>query len=85
MVVYQNAECGMGAHKEHYVSDFYKKLLMSYNNIYPQFRNKYLLQNKDIFKSGYKEKQDGIWVEKGMGSMCYFRLIENQIPFVVHH
>jgi hypothetical protein len=77
----KNAECGMGAQKEHYVSDFYKKLLMSYNNIYPQFRNKYLLQNKDIFKSGYKEKQDGIWVEKGMGSMCYFRLIEKPDTF----
>ena len=78
---YAHSETGMGAQKEHYVSDFYKKLLLTYNNIYPQFRNNYLLQNKDLFTGGYKIKEEGIWVERGTGSMMYFRLIEKPDTF----
>jgi len=78
---YEEAEVGMGAQKEHYVSDFRKKLLLTYNNIHPQFRNNWLLNNKDLFTSGWKEKENGIWVEKGLGSLSYFRLIEKPDTF----
>jgi hypothetical protein len=78
---FPQSECGMGAQKEKYVSDFYNKLLLTYNNISPQFRNNYLLQNKDIFTSGWKEKENGIWIEKGLGSLLYFRLIQKPDEF----
>lgn len=78
---YPGSENGMGAQKEHYVSDFYKKLLLSYNNIYPQFRNNYLLKNDKLFTGGYKVKEEGIWVDKGTGSLLYFRLIEQPDTF----
>ena len=78
---YPGAENGMGAQKEHYVSDFYKKLLLTYNNIHPRFRNHWLLKNDVLFKGGYKEKENGIWVDKGTGSMTYFRLIEKPDTF----
>jgi len=78
---YEDAEIGMGAQKQHYVSDFRKKMLLSYNNIYPQFRNNWLLNNADLFTSGWKEKEEGVWVEKGMGSLMYFRLIEKPDTF----
>jgi len=78
---YEGSETGMGAQKEHYVSDFYKKLLLTYNNIPPQFRNNYLLQNSSLFQGGYKEKENGIWIERGTGSLMYYRLIEKPDTF----
>jgi hypothetical protein len=75
------SENGMGAQIESYVSDFYKKLLLTYNNIYPQFRNQWLLQNSALFKGGYKEKEDGVWIEKGSNSQIYFRLIDKPDKF----
>jgi hypothetical protein len=78
---YQQSESGMGAQKEHYVSDFRDKLLLTYNNIRPEFRNHFLINNSDLFTSGWKEKENNIWVEKGMGGRLYFRLIEKPDTF----
>ena len=63
---YPNSQNGLGAQKEEYVQDFRKKILLSYNELPPQFRNKILHNNEDIMMSGYKQKEGGIWVEKGL-------------------
>lgn len=78
---YAHSENGLGAQREDYVQDFRKKLLLSYNELPPQLRNKVLHNNEEIFMSGYKEKEDGIWVEKGMKSMIHFRVMEKPNAF----
>jgi len=78
---YADSENGLGAQKEDYVQDFRKKLLLSYNELPPQLRNKILHNNEEILMSGYKEKEDGIWLEKGMKSMIHFRVMEKPNAF----
>jgi hypothetical protein len=78
---YAHSENGLGAQKEDYVQDFRKKLLLSYNELPPQLRNKVLHNNEEILMSGYKEKEDGIWVERGMKSMIHFRVMEKPNAF----
>ena len=78
---YSHSENGLGAQREDYVQDFRKKMLLSYNELPPQLRNKILHNNEEIFMSGYKEKDDGIWVEKGMKSMVHFRVMEKPNAF----
>ena len=78
---YPHSENGLGAQREDYVQDFRKKMLLSYNELPPQLRNKILHNNEEIFMSGYKEKDDGIWVEKGMKSMVHFRVMEKPNAF----
>lgn len=78
---YSHSENGLGAQREDYVQDFRKKMLLSYNELPPQLRNKILHNNEEIFMSGYKEKEDGIWVEKGMKSMIHFRVMEKPNAF----
>ena len=57
---YAHSENGLGAQKEDYVQDFRKKMKLSYSELPPEFRNKILHDNEEIFMSGYKEKIDGI-------------------------
>ena len=78
---YPHSENGLGAQREDYVQDFRKKMLLSYNELPPQLRNKVLHNNEEIFMSGYKEKEDGIWVEKGMKSIVHFRVMEKPNAF----
>jgi len=78
---YSHSENGLGAQREDYVQDFRKKMLLSYNELPPQLRNKVLHNNEEIFMAGYKEKEDGIWVEKGMKSMVHFRVMEKPNAF----
>lgn len=78
---FEQSEVGMGAQKEHYVADFRNKLLLTYNNIHPAFRNHHLINNSDLLSSGWREKQNGIWVDEGMGGQIYFRLIEKPDTF----
>jgi len=78
---YPHSENGLGAQKEDYVQDFRKKMLLSYNELPPQFRNKILHNNEEIFMSGYKEKENGIWMEKGTKSMVHFRVMEKPNAF----
>lgn len=78
---YSHSENGLGAQKEDYVQDFRKKLLLSYNELPSEFRNKILHNNEELLMSGYKEKEDGIWVEKGMKSMIHFRVMDKPNAF----
>jgi len=78
---YKHSENGLGAQKEDYVQDFRKKMLLSYNELPPQLRNKILHNNEELFMSGYKKKEDGIWVEKGTKSMIHFRVMEKPNAF----
>lgn len=78
---YSHSENGLGAQKEDYVQDFRKKMLLSYNELPPQLRNKILHNNEELFMSGYKKKEDGIWVEKGTKSMIHFRVMEKPNAF----
>jgi hypothetical protein len=78
---FPHSENGLGAQKEDYVQDFRKKMLLSYNELPPQFRNKILHNNEEIFMSGYKEKENGIWMERGTKSMIHFRVMEKPNAF----
>jgi hypothetical protein len=78
---FPHSENGLGAQKEDYVQDFRKKLLLSYNELPPELRNKILHNNEELFMSGYKEKQDGIWIERGTKSMIHFRVMEKPNAF----
>jgi hypothetical protein len=78
---FPHSENGLGAQKEEYVQDFRKKLLLSYNELPNALRNKILHNNEDIMMSGYKEKENGIWVEKGMKSMMHFRVMDKPNAF----
>lgn len=78
---FPHSENGLGAQKEDYVQDFRKKLLLSYNELHPQLRNKILHNNEELLMAGYKEKEDGIWVEKGVKSMIHFRVMEKPNAF----
>ena len=78
---YPHSENGLGAQREDYVQDFRKKLIMSYNELPPELRNKVLHNNEELLMSGYKEKVDGIWLEKGTKSMIHFRVMEKPNAF----
>jgi hypothetical protein len=79
--LYQESECGVGSQADNYVMDFRKKMLMSYFELPKEFRNKILHNNEDVFMSGYKEKIDGEWLEKGYKSQIYWRTIDRPDAF----
>jgi len=78
---YSHSENGLGAQREDYVQDFRKKMLLSYNELPPELRNKILHNNEELFMSGYKEKENGIWIEKGTKAMVHFRVMEKPNAF----
>lgn len=78
---YSHSENGLGAQKEEYVQDFRKKLLLSYNELPNYLKNAMLHNNEDIMMSGYKQKENGIWVERGMKSMLHFRVMDKPNAF----
>jgi len=78
---YAHSENGLGAQREDYVQDFRKKMMMSYMELPPELRGKLLHNNEELLMSGYKEKENGIWVEKGMKSMVHFRVMEKPNAF----
>ena len=78
---YKHSENGLGAQREDYVQDFRKKMLLSYNELPPELRNKILHNNEELFMSGYKEKENGIWIEKGTKAMVHFRVMEKPNAF----
>ncbi len=79
--LYPQSECGVGSQKENYVSDFKNKMMMSYYELPPEMQNKTLLNNSDVFKSGYREKTDGKWIDKGFLSQVYWRVIDKPDAF----
>ena len=78
---YPHSENGLGAQKEEYVQDFRKKLLLSYNELPSYLKNAMLHNNEDIMMSGYKQKEGGIWVERGMKTMIHFRVMDKPNAF----
>lgn len=78
---YPHSENGLGAQKEDYVQDFRKKMLLSYNELPSKLQNKILHNNEELFMSGYKEKENGIWMERGTKSMIHFRVMEKPNAF----
>jgi hypothetical protein len=80
-VCYPHSENGLGAQREDYVQDFRKKMLLSYNELPPQLQNKILHNNEELFMSGYKEKENGIWIERGTKSLIHFRVMEKPNAF----
>jgi hypothetical protein len=78
---FRNSESGIGAQQAHYVEDFRRKLLLTYNSLPSELRNKTLHANEDILVSGYKEKVDGVWVEKGQTSKLHFRTMDKPDAF----
>lgn len=78
---YTASENGIGAQRDSFVEDFRKKLLMTYNALPPELRNKTLHSNEDIIMSGFKKKIDGQWVEKGHKSMIHFRTMDKPDVF----
>ena len=78
---YGHSENGLGAQKEEYVQDFRKKLMLSYSELPKYLQNKMLRDNEDIMMSGYKQKENGIWIEKGMKSMLHFRVMDKPGAF----
>jgi len=78
---YAHSENGLGAQREDYVQDFRRKLLLSYNELPPELRNKILHNNDEILMSGYKEKIEGTWLEKGTKSVIHFRVMEKPNAF----
>ena len=77
----ENSESGIGAQTENYVSDFRRKMMLSYNQLPAQLRLQVLRNREDILMSGYKEKVDGVWIEKGFLSKVHFRVMENPDAF----
>ena len=75
------SENGVGAQTEGYVNDFKFKLMLTYNMLPQELRNRWLINNAKLLKSGYKEKIDGDWVEKGFMSQLYFRIMEKPDAF----
>jgi hypothetical protein len=78
---YSNSENGIGAQHSNYVEDFRKKLILTYSTLPKELRLKTLRQDDDILMSGYKEKVDGAWVEKGRKSMIHFRTMDKPDAF----
>jgi hypothetical protein len=79
--LYPDSENGIGAQMEHYVQDFRKKMMMSYYALPTEMRSQTLHNNELILQSGYKEKEEGQWVEKGMKSMIHFRVMDKPDAF----
>ena len=80
-ICYAHSENGIGAQKELYVQDFKKKMMLSYNSLPKQLRNKVLRDNEELLMSGYKVKEDGVWIDEGMMSMVHFRTMDNPGAF----
>jgi hypothetical protein len=76
-----NSENGIGAQHTNYVEDFRRKLILTYSELPSELRNKTLRQDDDIMMSGYKEKVDGVWVEKGLKSKIHFRVMDKPDAF----
>ena len=79
--LYPHSENGIGAQMEHYVQDFRKKMMLSYYSLPTEMRNQTLHNNELLLQSGYKEKEEGMWIEKGTKSMIHFRVMDKPDAF----
>jgi len=78
---HKNSESGIGAQLSRYVEDFRRKIMLSYNNLPPELRLNVLKINDELLMSGYKEKVNGTWVERGYLSKLHFRIMDNPDAF----
>ena len=79
---FANNEIGVGAATPSYVSSVRTKILNSWNKLPPELRiRKDLKDNDVIMQSGYRIKENGTWVEKGLKSILHYRCMDNPDAF----
>jgi len=79
---FPNNEIGVGAATPAYVASFRNKVVNSWNKLPPQIRHrKDLADNELMMKSGYRIKENGVWLEKGIKSIMHFRCMDNPEVF----
>ena len=75
-------EIGVGAATPAYVTAVRTKILNSWNKLPLEFRLRKDLKDNDLMmQSGYKLKENGVWVEKGVKSIIHFRSMDNPDAF----
>tara|TARA_R110002110_G_scaffold175861_1_gene379637 strand:+ start:2911 stop:4788 length:1878 start_codon:yes stop_codon:yes gene_type:complete len=75
-------EIGIGAATPSYVSSVRTKIINSWNKLPPELRIKKDLKDNDMMmQSGYRVKEQGTWVEKGLKSIMHFRCMDNPDAF----
>lgn len=80
-IVYKSSENGVGTQIEDYLLDFKEKFMIGYNNLPPELRPKIYKNNEDKLVSGYKKKENGEWVVKGLNSVINWRIMDNPGAF----
>ncbi|MHA1288360.1 MAG: hypothetical protein ACTSPB_13225 [Candidatus Thorarchaeota archaeon] len=78
---YPGSHSGVGAENEKYVGDHRRRLMIMYNDLPKELRNRWLHNNSDILFSGYKVKEDGQWIERGYRSALHFRNMDTPDAF----
>jgi hypothetical protein len=79
---FANNEVGVGAATPAYVSSVRTKILNSWNKLPPELRLRKDLKDNDVMmQSGYRMKENGTWVEKGLKSILHFRCMDNPDAF----
>lgn len=79
---FQDNEVGVGASSPAYVSSFRSKIVNAWNKLPPALRlRKDLKDNENTIISGYKTKENGVWVERGNKSVIHFRCMDNPDMF----
>jgi hypothetical protein len=79
---YANNEIGVGASTPAYVTALRTKINNSWNKLPNEFRlRKDLKDNDMMMQSGYRIKENGVWMEKGLKSIMHFRCMDNPDAF----
>ncbi len=79
---YAHNEIGIGAATPSYVNSVRTKILHSWNKLPPELRLRKDLKDNDLMmQSGYKMKENGVWVEKGIKSILHYRCMDNPDAF----
>jgi hypothetical protein len=79
---FANNEVGVGASTPAYVTALRTKINNSWNKLPHEFRlRKDLKDNDMMMQSGYRMKENGVWIEKGLKSIMHFRCLDNPDAF----
>ena len=79
---FANNEVGVGASTPAYVTALKTKINNSWNKLPHEFRLRKDLKDNDLMmQSGYKIKENGVWIEKGLKSIMHFRCMDNPDAF----
>jgi len=79
--LYPTSSVGVGAQTDKFVQDFRDKVLITYNRLPEELRNRWTINNKALLMGGYKTKIKGIEVTKGTGSKIHFRVADKPDVF----